>query len=178
MSKDQVDLAHHLVDDFSRWVQQADVKAALLSGALGVLLAGTAAAQRQVWLSLHPRGSLGGWLLISLAVLALGILATIWALGRVLFPFTRESDRVSNPPQPNHFFYGWVASVADAPSFSQSLLSLATPEDDCAREAWDLARVFDRKSRRLKWAMALLGGTGITFLLWLALATIASPQPQ
>ena len=158
------------------------MKATLLAGALGVLLAGTAAAPKQLWLSLHPgaagSGLLGPWLVVSLAVLTLGFLLTIWALGLVLFPFTRESDKPSTPVQPNHFYFGWVATKPTARDFSMSLLSLATPEDDCAREAWDLARIFDLKTRRLKWAMAILGGTGIAFLLWLALATIASPQPQ
>jgi len=158
------------------------VKATLLAGALGVLLAGTAAAPKQLWLSLHPgapgSGPLGPWLVVSLAVLTLGFLLTIWALGLVLFPFTHESDKVSNPAPANHFFFGWVAKQASAEAFSRSLLSLATPEDDCAREAWDLATIFARKTSRLKWAMALLGGTGLAFLFWLALATIASPSPQ
>lgn len=154
------------------------MKATLLAGALGVLLAGTAAAPKQLWLSLHPDGPLGTWLAVSLAVLTLGFLLTIWALGQVLFPFTHESDKVSNPAPANRFFFGWVAKQPSAQDFSRSLLSVATPEDDCAREAWDLARIFDLKTRRLKWAMATLGGTGIAFLLWLALATIASPQPQ
>jgi hypothetical protein len=163
--RDQWRLAAYVADRFSRSIEHADQKAALLSAAIGIVLLALGAFGKQLWISLHPDGPAAtaalGLLLLFALFLSLATLLT----GMSLFPRMSSST-------PNPFYFGDVV-VGDPQTQVERLLGEAAPERLLAAGSYDLARIALAKHRFFQRAAYLFGAALAAFMVWLAVATIA-----
>ena len=163
--RDQWRLAAYVADRFARSIEHADQKAALLSAAIGIVLLALGAFGKQLWISLHPDSPV--------AVVALGMLVLFALLLSLATLFTGLSlfPRMSSST-PNPFYFGDVV-LGDPQALADQLLGQEAPERMLAAGSYDLARIALLKHRFFQRAAYAFGGALATFLIWVALATIA-----
>lgn len=161
-------LATFVAESFSRSVQYADQKAALLIAAIGVVLAGAGASQKQLWTTLHPAGGLSIAALVVLGTFAALLAGSAWSVGLVLIPRLFSTS-------PNPFYFG-DATREDADVFVQRLLNHPKPERVLLAESHDLAKIALIKHASFRRAVYLYTAALAAFLTWLVLATMALGQ--
>jgi hypothetical protein len=161
--------AQAAVEIFTRAIQQADQKAGFLGASLGVLLAGTAAAQRQLAYSLHVHAPLGLTSLAALAGFVVALVITGVLVGRVLLPrFTSGA--------PNLLFFGRARQLPRE-QYAMRLLGLDSAARELAFEAWDLALIAHVKHSAIRRAIYSFGIALLLFATWLGLASAGLPAP-
>jgi hypothetical protein len=148
--------ARFAIDQFARWIANADTKAGLLAAAMVILA--SAIGQQAASLSHRlPPGSFGGWVSLGGLVVAAGaVVASIAFVVRAVTPTVHASDGFSR--------YSLV-SVAGA-----SVAELIGADPDVDREqGWEtatlLARIALRKFRNLRRAFRWWAVGALAFLV-------------
>ena len=161
-------LAAYASDSFSRSIEHAVQKAALLSAAIGIIILALGECQSQLRTTLHPDGALSIGALGMLCIFAL--LLGLSALFVVLTLFPRM---FSSTPSP--FYFGDVAR-GDPKWLADQLFGHGPPERLLIAGSQDLARIALAKHTHFRRAAYSYGAALVAFLTWILLATIALPE--
>jgi hypothetical protein len=160
-------LAAYVSDTFSRSIEHADQKAALLSAAIGIIILAVGECQSQLRSTLHPHGpwSIAALALLCVFALLLGLSALFVVL--TLFPRMFSSD-------PSPFYFGDVAR-RDPRWFSDQLFNDRAPERLLIAGGQNLARIALAKHTLFRRAAYSYGAALVSFLAWILIATIPLP---
>jgi hypothetical protein len=166
--RDQWRLAVFVAETFSRSIEHADQKSALLSAAIGIIVLALGESQKQLWTTMHPNS------VLSISALgAFGIFALLLALSAlfvVLALFPRMFSSTRNP------FYFGDAVRGNPEGFTNQLLGHENPERLLIAGSHDLARIALAKHSFFRRAAYFYASALVTFLAWLVIATIALPE--
>ena len=158
-------LAAYVSDSFSRSIEHADQKAALLSAAIGIILLAIGECQGQLRATLHPDSALAivALVMLSISMLLLGFSALFVVL-------TLVPRMVSSTTSP--FYFGDVAR-GDPQLLADQLFNHGPPEHMLIAGSQDLARIALAKHTLFRRATYLYGVALVPFLAWILLATVA-----
>jgi hypothetical protein len=165
--RDRWRLAVYVSDTFSRSIEHADQKAALLSAAIGIIILAIGECQGQLRSTLHPNGPL--------AIVALGMLcvfAVLLSLSAVFVVLTLFPRMLSAAPSP--FYFGDVAR-RDPEWLSDQLFEQRAPERLLVAGSQNLASIALAKHTLFRRAALAYGAALVPFLAWILVATIALP---
>jgi pycsar effector protein len=166
--RDQWRLAVFVAESFSRSIEHADQKSALLSAAIGIIVLGAGESQKQLWMTVHPNSVLSIGALGIFSIFAL--LLALSALFVVLALFPRMFSSVRNP------FYFGDAVRGDPEWFADQLLGRENPERLLIAGSHDLARIAFAKHSFFRRAAYFYAAALVAFLAWMVVATMALPE--
>jgi Pycsar effector protein len=157
-------LLERIVDRFAEWVRFGDAKAGGVLVLLGLGLVDLIDHATRLTAA-HDLRSRWGDVATGLFWLALSFSAlSVITVSRALFPRVKASAD-------SDLFFGSVAQYPTGSKYAESIASLSTQqiERQLAEQAWELARIADRKYRRTREAFYLV----LAFLVAWALARTA-----
>jgi len=150
------------IDDFGRWVENADAKAALIAATLGSLVAGLLSQTESVRATWRYARSGTETPAILLCLLLTLVVVALTELARAVLPNLIPSGNT-------RFAFPWVAThdlgLVTAPT------AAASAELDAWRHAQLLARTAQSKLLHLRRALCVTGAAAALFLTWFILLT-------
>ncbi|MGW0661960.1 hypothetical protein [Streptodolium elevatio] len=145
--------ALHAVDDFSRWIENADAKAAHLAAILGTLAAGLLSQSARVSATWHYAATGNPTPAILLALVLILLSASMIEVTLALLPNT-------TPSGPTRLSFPWVAEQS----------AYVAGRGIQTREAWSHAQLLARRARtkllHVRRGVGAVAASAVLFITW------------